>query len=168
MTEAVTADVAERACRRAGKYLTLALGDEAYGIEILKVREIIGLVEVSSLPRMPEFVRGVIDLRGKIIPVIDLRRVFHMPPTESSRETCIIVVDIVGIAMGIVVDRVLEVAEIGEDKIENTPTFGTRISTEFILGIAKTDRGVTILLDIGKALTTQEISQISSAESASV
>ena len=167
MTEAVTEGIEEPVRARGGKYLTLALGDERYGIRILKVREIIGMVEVSTLPRMPDFVRGVIDLRGKIIPVVDLRRVFDMPPTESTRETCIIVVDILGIAMGIVVDRVVEVAEITEEQIENTPTFGTRISAEFMLGIAKTERGVTILLDIDKALTSQEIAQISSVESVS-
>jgi purine-binding chemotaxis protein CheW len=157
MSQAVTAPEGREAAERDGKYLTFALGDEIYGIQILKVREIIGMMQVTPVARTPDYVRGVINLRGKIIPVMDLRRIFAMPDRDQTRETCIVVVDIEQIATGLVVDRVVEVLEIVEDQIEDTPPFGIHVSTDFILGIAKIDNRVTILLDIDKTLSSEEI-----------
>src|SRR5512137_2402138 len=141
---------------REGKYLTFSLAGEEYGIGILKVREIIGMMTVTPVPQTPEFVKGVINLRGKVIPVIDLRLRFGLEATAYTERTCIIVVEIdgdsVSVPMGIVVDAVSEVLNIRGADIENTPTFGVKLNTDFILGMAKTDGGVKILLDIDKVL----------------
>jgi purine-binding chemotaxis protein CheW len=146
--------VAEAA--REGKYLTFSLAGEEYGIGILKVREIIGMMTVTPVPQTPEFVKGVINLRGKVIPVIDLRLRFGLEATTYTERTCIIVVEIDGdsgsVPMGIVVDAVSEVLNIRGADIENTPTFGVKLNTDFILGMAKTGGGVKILLDIDKVL----------------
>ena len=139
-----------------GKYLTFSLAGEEYGIGILKVKEIIGMMPITMVPRTPDFVKGVINLRGKVIPVADLRRRFSMESIDYTERTCIIVVEIVSdsgaVPMGIVVDAVSEVLNIREADIENTPTFGVKLNTDFILGMAKTDGGVKILLDIDKVL----------------
>ena len=148
------------------KYLTFTLGEEEYGLEILKVREIIGLMEITRVPRMPDFVRGVINLRGKIIPVIDLRRKFGMQTTGDTRETCIIVVDLEGTNMGVVVDRVSEVLDISPAEVEETPEFGTAVDTAFIMGMGKAGDRVVMLLDIGKVLTGEEMRAIARAERA--
>ncbi len=142
---------------RLDKYLTFSLGDEEYGVEILKVREIIGLMEITKVPRMPEFVRGVINLRGKVIPVIDLRLKFGMAAEEDTERTCVIVVDLGETLIGVVVDKVSEVLAIAESEIDDTPAFGVSVDTEFILGMGKTKGKVIILLDIKKALTFGEI-----------
>ena len=143
------------------KFLTFNLGGEQYGLEILKVREIIGIMDITRVPRTPEFVRGVINLRGKVIPVIDLRNKFGMPMVQDTEQTCIIVVDLsfenTSLLMGIIVDSVSEVLDIDIDDIEDTPIFGTAVSTDFIKGIAKTKGGVKILLNIEEVLTTAEI-----------
>jgi purine-binding chemotaxis protein CheW len=148
---------------RAGKYLTFWLGGEEYGLEILKVREIIGMMDITSVPRTPRFVRGVINLRGKIIPIIDLRVKFGMEVAERTEMTCIIVVDVGSLEMGIVVDKVSEVMDIGAEEIEDAPSFGVAVDTNFILGIGKTGNKVTILLDIGKVLTRGETLEIAGA-----
>ena len=147
---------------KTGKYLTFYLEKEEYGIGILKVKEIIGMMAITSVPRTPEYVKGVINLRGKVIPVIDLRSKFNMPYLEYSERTCIIVVEIdselATILIGIVVDAVSEVLNIKEDEIEETPTFGTNLNIEYILGLAKIEGGVKILLNIDKVLSNEEIS----------
>jgi purine-binding chemotaxis protein CheW len=147
---------------REGKYLTFTLAGEEYGIGILKIREIIGMMPVTSVPQSPDFVKGVINLRGKVIPVIDLRLRFGMLPMDYTERTCIIVVQIdlqdTPLNIGIVVDSVSEVLNISCGNIENTPTFGTQMNTEYIQGMAKIDGGVKILLDIDKVLTENEIS----------
>ncbi|CCK79257.1 chemotaxis protein CheW [Desulfobacula toluolica] len=144
-----------------GKYLTFTLQNEEYGIGILKVKEIIGMMPITSVPRTPEFVKGVVNLRGKVIPVIDLRVKFSMESIDYSERTCIIVVEVDSesgtILLGIVVDAVSEVLNIKEQEIEETPAFGTRLNTEYILGMAKMEGGVKILLDIDKVLNPQEI-----------
>jgi purine-binding chemotaxis protein CheW len=137
---------------RAGKYLTFALAEEEYGLEILKVREIISMSEITSVPKTPEFVKGVINLRGKVIPVIDLRLKFAMEEIPYTDETCTIVVDVNGVEMGIIVDHVSEVLDIVGGDIEDAPTFGVSVDTDFILGMGKTDQRVTILLDIEKVI----------------
>jgi purine-binding chemotaxis protein CheW len=140
---------------RAGKYLTFALAEEEYGLEILKVREIISMSEITSVPKTPEFVKGVINLRGKVIPVIDLRLKFAMEEVPYTDETCIIVVDVDGVEMGIIVDHVSEVLDITGGDIEDAPAFGGSVETDFILGMGKTDERVTILLDIEKVIGGQ-------------
>jgi purine-binding chemotaxis protein CheW len=139
-----------------GKFLTFFLAGEEYGIEILKVHEIIGMMAITPVPRTPHFIRGVINLRGKVIPVVDLRLKFGMEAQEQTSETCIIVVQTHGIQMGIVVDKVSEVLDIAVQEIEEAPSFGTEVNTDYILGIGKTQGRVRILLDIEKALASRD------------
>lgn len=150
----------------AGKYLTFKLANETYGIEILKVQEIIGLMSITSIPRTPNFVRGVINLRGKVIPVIELRKKFDMETVEDTDHTCIIVVQVMGtngpITMGVIVDEVSEVIDITDNQIESAPSFGASIDTAFIMAMGKLGEVVVILLDIDKILTTNEIQGLSS------
>ena len=151
--------------RLAGKYLTFCLEDKDYGLEILKVQEIIGMQEITKIPRTPEFVKGVINLRGKVIPVLDLRLKFGMSEAEVSRKTCIIVVQIqlveTKVIMGIVVDEVSEVLDISDQEIEPAPSFGARIDTNFILGMAKSERAVKILLNLDRVLSREEMETMS-------
>jgi purine-binding chemotaxis protein CheW len=145
----------------AGKYLTFQLGKEVYGLEILKVREIIGLMDVTPVPRTPAHVRGVINLRGKIIPVVDLRLKFAMPRKDDTDQTCIIVVDLAcdsaNCQMGLLVDSVSEVLSITADAIEPAPSFGKGVNAEFIRGIAKCASKVAILLNVESVLNSSEI-----------
>ena len=145
---------------KAGKYLTFALADEEYGLEILKVREIISMMEITGVPRTPHHVKGVINLRGKVIPVVDLRLKVGLAEAERTEETCIIVVDIGDLEMGIVVDRVLEVLDIAGEDIEDAPSLGPTVNTDFILGMGKAEKKVTILLNISKLLTKADISDL--------
>ncbi|HUV49810.1 MAG TPA: chemotaxis protein CheW [Anaerolineae bacterium] len=153
---------------REGKYLTFELDSEEYGLEILKVKEIIGIMNITPVPQTPSYVKGVINLRGKVIPVIDLRLKFKIEPLEYNERTCIIVVNIAGesgneIMVGIVVDSVSEVLNINADEIEDTPTFGTKLNTEYILGMAKIKGGIKIMLDIDRVLTAEEIAVLDEA-----
>ena len=152
---------------REGKYLTFRLNSEEYGIGILKIKEIIGMMPITTVPQTPEFVKGVINLRGKVIPVIDLRLRFGMESIDYTERTCIIVVEIEGskmtVQIGIVVDAVSEVLNVNGDDIEDTPTFATKLNTEYILGMAKMEGGVKILLDIDKVLNADEISILEQA-----
>jgi len=143
-----------------GKYLTFVLLEEEYGLEILKVREIIGMMDITAVPRTPDFVRGVVNLRGKVIPVIDLRSKFGMETAEATEETCIIVVDVGNVEMGIIVDKVSEVLDIASEDIEPPPQFGVSVDTDFILGMGKTNNRVTILLDISKVLTGEDMANL--------
>jgi len=150
-----------------GKYLTFTLAEEEYGIGILKIKEIIGMLPITSVPQTPDFVKGVINLRGKVIPVMDLRLRFGMMSIDYTERTCIIVVEITGqtgtILVGIVVDAVSEVLNIKGDDIEKTPTFGTKLNTDYILGMAKMEGAVKILLDIDQVLSSDELSMLSEA-----
>ena len=139
-----------------GKYLTFELGHEDYGLEILKVREIIGIMSITSVPQVPAYVKGVINLRGRVIPVIDLRLKFGMPPIETSAETCIIIINLKEVLIGIMIDRVKEVLDIKQDHIEATPNFGAQVHTDYILGIGKINDTVKILLNIDKVLGDDE------------
>ena len=142
-----------------GKYLTFQLDNEEYGVEILKVREINGLLDITKVPQTPDFVEGVINLRGKVIPVIDLRAKFGLSRAQYNEKTCIIVVDVGTLEMGIMVDRVSEVLDIAGEDIEDAPSFGVSVDTDFILGMGKANDRVTILLDIAKVLGDQETQQ---------
>ncbi|MGA3207705.1 MAG: chemotaxis protein CheW [Syntrophales bacterium] len=145
---------------REGKYLTFSLSEEEYGVGILKVKEIIGMMTITTMPQVPAYVKGVINLRGKIIPVVDLRLKFGLEERDYTDRTCIIVMEIKSntdsVLMGIVVDAVSEVLNIKATEIEDTPTFGVDMKTDFILGMAKAGGGVKILLDIDKVVSAQE------------
>jgi purine-binding chemotaxis protein CheW len=140
-----------------GKYLTFALAHEEYGLEILKVREIIGYMEITAVPQTPHYVKGVINLRGQVIPVVDLRAKFGMETAEVTEQTCIIVVEITQSGRkfntGIIVDRVQEVLDVAGENIEEPPQFGASVNTDFILGMGKIGASVKILLDIDKVLS---------------
>jgi purine-binding chemotaxis protein CheW len=142
------------------KYLTFSLGAEEYGIGILKIKEIIGMMPITPVPRTPAFVKGVINLRGKVIPVMNLRLKFRMEEIPYTERTCIIVVETRwvrgALLIGIVVDSVSEVLNIKNGEIEETPVLGADLDTDFILGIAKINGGVKILLDIDRVLSTNE------------
>ena len=159
MAEATTqAELSNKALLdKEGKYLTFALANEEYGLEILKVREIFGYMDITAVPQTPEHVKGVINLRGQVIPVIDLRAKFGMETTERTEETCIIVVEITQdnrkFNTGIVVDHVSEVLDIAGEDIEETPQFGASVNTDFILGMGKIGESVKILLDIDEVLS---------------
>jgi len=150
---------------RDGKYLTFSLANEEYGVGILKVKEIMGIMPITSVPRTPPFVKGVINLRGKVIPVVDLRLKFRMSEAEYTEQTCIIVVEIgvenSNVVVGVVVDAVSEVLNIKREDIEETPSFGSSLNTDYILGMAKIDAGVKILLDIDRVLTETELDIVS-------
>lgn len=151
---------------REGKYLTFALACEEYGISILKVKEIIGIMAITTVPQTPGYVKGVINLRGKVIPVIDLRLKFDMESLAYTERTCIIVVEISSgdrkILMGIIVDSVSEVLNIKQGEIADTPTFGVTMETAYILGMAKMGTGVKILLDIDRVLSSREVQDVAS------
>jgi len=151
---------------RAGKYLVFHLGKEEFGIRVLKVREIMGVQDITAVPQTPAYVKGVINLRGKVIPVVDLRLKFGLPEIEYTQRTCIIVVHVEADAhdmmMGIVVDGVAEVLNLVGGDIEDTPDFGQGVVTPYLLGMAKIKGKVKILLDIDQVLTSQELHGIES------
>lgn len=149
-------DHAEQSHGLGGKYLTFLLDREDYGVAILKVREIIGLMDITRVPRTPDFVEGVINLRGKVIPVIDLRTKFGLQRTEYNEQTCIIVVDS-GILVGLIVDTVNEVHNIPSPNIEPPPRFGSTVDTSFILGMGKVKDDVKILLNIDRVLMSEDM-----------
>ncbi len=146
------------------KYLTFKLAEEEYGVEILKVREIIKIMDITAVPRMPSYMKGVINLRGKVIPVIDLRLKFSLPELQHTDETCIIVVD-VGMEVGIVVDTVSEVLDLPTSSIEPPPSMGGAVETDFIMGMGKVGENVKILLDIDKVLNTGELAALTESAS---
>jgi purine-binding chemotaxis protein CheW len=160
-------EVTQARTLKGGKFLTFLMANEKYGLEILKVREIIGMMDITSVPTTPAFVRGVINLRGKVIPVIDLRLKFGIEAKENMQRTCIIVVQIVRNAqemtMGIIVDEVSDVLNINQDQIEPPPSFGPDIRTDFILGMGMVDQKVVTMLDIDRVLSEQEISLVESS-----
>ena len=150
-----------RADERAGKYLTFRLGTEEFGIRVIQVREIIGMQDVTRVPQTPAYLKGVINLRGKVTPVVCLRQKFGMPEVEYTARTCIIVVQIASeagpVTVGAVVDGVSEVATLAASDIEDTPDFGSSVEIPYILGMAKTKGRVRILLDIDAALSAQDL-----------
>ncbi|MBF0361291.1 MAG: purine-binding chemotaxis protein CheW [Oligoflexia bacterium] len=151
---------------QAGKYLTFRLADEEYGLEILKVQEIIGLMAVTRVPKMPKFVRGIINLRGKLIPVIDMRTKFLLPEVEDTEKTCVIVVQTQTkdekLIMGIIVDTVSEVLNIVQNELEAPPSIGSKLDNEYMLGIGKVHNRVVILLDLDNVLCESELNIVSS------
>jgi len=158
--------VAAQSDARAGKYLTFQLANEEFGIRVLKVREIMGLQEITAVPQTPPHIKGVINLRGKVVPVIDLRLKFGVATAEYTQRTCIIVTQVQGesgpILMGIIVDGVSEVLNLTAAEIEDTPDFGEEIAGQYLLGMAKVKGKVKILLDIDRVLSTQELRNLHS------
>lgn len=143
-----------------GKFLTFLLAEESYGVEVLRIREIIRMQKITPVPQMPAHVKGVINLRGKVIPVIDLRLKFNLNAEEATERTCVIVVDVdngqgVNTLLGLVVDTVEEVLNVTENDVEPSPDFGTRLSTKCCLGIAKVKDNVITLLDIEKVVSAE-------------
>jgi len=153
--------VEPKTAAKGGKYLTFALGKEEYGLEILKVREIIGWMDITTMPRTPAYIKGVVNLRGQVIAVVDLRTKFGMEAAARTEQTCIIVVEIRHeqrkLSTGIIVDHVSEVLEIPGENIEPAPCFGAMVATDFILGMGKVGESVKILLDIDKVLSAEEV-----------
>ncbi len=151
----------------AGKYLTVNLDEEAYGLAVLKVREIIRMQKITPIPQMPDYVRGVLNLRGRVIPVVDLRVKFGLK-AEFAERTCIVVVQVKlpstqSVQMGLIVDSVEEVVNLNAQDIEPTPDFGTRIDTSYLLGMAKVKGQVKTLLDIDRVVGSDTVEQISRA-----
>jgi purine-binding chemotaxis protein CheW len=150
-----------------GKYLTFRLAEEDYGIPLHQVKEIIGMMPVTAVPQTPAHVKGVINLRGQVIPVSDLRLRFGMDTIAYNDRTCIIVVDIQSAdsttRMGVIVDAVSEVLNVQKEEIEAAPSFGALANTEFILGMANMDESVKILLDIDRVFDPQEIAVLEKA-----
>ncbi len=144
------------------RYLTFRIASEDYGIAIANVTEIIGIQSITEIPEMPDHIKGVINLRGKVIPVMDVRIRFKLPPREYDERTCIIVVEIDGTSIGLVVDTVNEVADIPEDDVEPPPKSKHK-GGNYIMGIGKIDKEVKILLDINKILYEEELETISEA-----
>jgi purine-binding chemotaxis protein CheW len=149
---------------RTGKYLVFHLGEEEFGIQVQKVREIMGVQDITQVPQTPPHVKGVINLRGKVIPVIDLRLKFDMPAREYTHRTCIIVVQVASsrgtMLMGIVVDGVVEVLNIAGTDVEDTPTFGKEVELSYVMGLAKLKGKVKILLDIDQVMTAGELARL--------
>ncbi len=164
-TAVMNETAAAQADARAGKYLTFLLGNEEFGVRVVKVREIMGLQEITAVPQTPGHVKGVINLRGKVIPVIDLRLKFGLPGAEYTQRTCIIVTQVQGetgaILMGVVVDGVSEVLNLAGSEIEDTPDFGEDTAGKYLLGMAKVKGKVKILLDIDQVLSSQDLRGLS-------
>lgn len=150
-----------------GKYLTFFLGEEEYGASILAVQEIIGLLAITTVPSTPKWVRGVINLRGKIIPVVDLRAKFGMTPIQPGDRSCIVVVQAHGSEIGIIVDRVSEVVDLPPSAVESAPALGAHIRTDYLLGIGKLNSRVRLLLDIERSLSPSDVARSRAASSQS-
>ena len=148
---------------RAGKYLTFFLASEEYGVEILKVQEIIGRMPITPVPLTSKYIRGVINLRGKIHPIMDLKVKFGMDQTQITDETGIIVIKTANMMMGILVDKVSEVVTIASGDIEDTPSFGSDVNTEYLLGIGKAGGKIRMLLDIDKVINASDIINLKKA-----
>ncbi len=149
---------------RVGKYLSFHVGPEEFAIGVLGVREIMGMQDVTAVPHTPNYVKGIINLRGKVVPVVDLRLKFGMPAAEYTARTCIVVVDLPGeggsVLMGVIVDSVSEVVNLASGEIENAPDFGEEVNIPYLIGIAKSKGTVKLLLNIEKVLTTSELTDL--------
>jgi purine-binding chemotaxis protein CheW len=161
MTEMFTKTIQEEKDTQHGKFLTFELGEEVYGIEICFVTEIVGVQKISSLPGSPAFIKGIINLRGKIIPVIDMRLRFKKESVEYTNQTCTVVIEMQNFTVGLIVDQVREVAVIPDDCIEPLPSTGIGYRNSFIKGIGKTEDAVQLLLDCEQIFKNEEVEAIS-------
>jgi purine-binding chemotaxis protein CheW len=159
MSDAGSASVTARS---AGKYLTLFLGHEEYGIDVTKVQEIIRMLPITRVPRAPSFIRGVVNLRGRIVPVLELRARLGMDPVEEVRETCIVVVRSADLTMGIIVDQVRDVLDIQAAEMHDVPDFGVSVDTTYLSGLARREQRVVLLLEVDRVLTPGESAALSS------
>ncbi len=155
---------AAKANVRAGKYLVFQLDKEEFAIQVEKVREIMGVQDITQVPQTPIHVKGVINLRGKVIPVVDLRLKFGMEAAEYTHRTCIVVVQVTGprdtMLMGVVVDGVVEVLQVADADVEDTPSFGQDVAIPYVMGLAKLKGKVKILLDIDQVMTSRELARL--------
>jgi purine-binding chemotaxis protein CheW len=162
MNDTATTSTTPRAA--AGKHLTFNLAQEIYGIEVLHVREIVAINAITAVPHTPRFIKGVMNLRGKIVPLVDLRVKFSMEACEYSRETCVIVVEVTGsrnkILIGVIVDSVREVIDVAAGEIAEIPSFGIRVDTSFLSGLANVKSGLILLLDIEHVLSHEELTAV--------
>lgn len=145
------------------KYLTFVVDKEVYGLEILKVREIVAMMHISKVPLVPNYVKGVINLRGKVIPVIDIRLKFNMEDIEYNEHTTIIIVDIEDVSIGFIVDQTSEVLKIDKDNLMPPPKFGTAIDTSFLKSMAKTKNNITMIVDLEKLFSSEEMISLTAA-----
>ncbi|MEX1182143.1 MAG: chemotaxis protein CheW [Gemmatimonadota bacterium] len=143
-----------------GKYLTLFLGAEEYGLDVTKVQEIIRMLPITRVPRTPAFLRGIVNLRGRIVPVLELRARLGLAPIEEARETCIVVVRSGDLLMGIIVDEVRDVLDILSDEIQAVPDFGVSVDTTYLSGLARRQERVVLLLEIARVLTDLELNAV--------
>ncbi len=147
--------------REAGQYLTFRLGQEIFAIEVAKVREVLDLAPITAIPRTPEFMSGVINLRGSVVPVVDLRLCFEMAKTENTRNTCIVVVEVLldndSIVIGALADSVEEVIDLEPEQIQPPPRIGTRIRTDFIRGMGKRETQFIMILDIDRVFSAEDL-----------
>jgi len=144
------------------KYLFFNIGDELYGINIMNVTEIIEMQRITEVPDLPEFMRGVINLRGKVIPVMDLRSRFGMPDRAYDDRTCIIVANIDSAVLGMIVDTVAEVHDVPAQNIESSPSFASSASEHYVEGIARVEERVTVLIDVRKILHARDLQAVKS------
>ena len=155
-----------------GQYLTFTLQNEVYGLDILRVREILEYTRPTTVPMMPAFVHGVINLRGNVVPVIDLAQRFGRAPTALQARTCIVIIEIEGedgpLAIGVLVDAVNAVLDMEAEQIEPPPSFGTGLKQEFIRGMARTEAGFIILLDVGRVLSVEDMAGLAQVASSNV
>ena len=151
----------------AGKYLTFTLGNEGYGIPILKVKEIIGIMRITDLPNLPSYLKGVVNLRDRVIPIMDLRLKFSMHPQDNTERTCIVVVEVMqptgAILLGLLVDGVSEVVNYTGEEIEAPPALGSDQGGRYILGLAKRNDQVKILLDIDRVVSNEDVISLADA-----
>src|SRR5579862_3773063 len=150
------------------QYLTFKLGNEVFGIDVAKVREVLDFTTITEIPRTPEFMSGVINLRGSVVPVVDLRLCFQMSKTERTRNTCIVVVEVLlegeSTVIGALADSVEEVIDLEPEQIQRAPRIGTQIRTDFIKGMGKRDALFIVLLDIDRVFSAEQLSAVKTAE----
>ena len=151
------------------QYLTFKLGNEVFATDVAKVREVLDLTSVTEIPRTPEFMAGVINLRGSVVPVVDLRLCFGMSKTQSTRNTCIVVVEVLldneSIVIGALADSVEEVIDLEPDQIQPAPRMGTQIRTDFIKGMGKRDAQFIMILDIDRVFSAEDLAAVRTPES---
>ena len=150
------------------QYLTFKLGDEIFALDVAKVREVLDFTNITEIPRTPEFMSGVINLRGSVVPVVDLRLCFQMTKTERTRNTCIIVVEVLldgeSTVIGALADSVEEVIDLEPDQIQPAPKIGTQIHTDFIKGMGKRDSQFIMILEIDRVFTAEELGAVQTVE----
>lgn len=163
MNREITAAAAPTGAREIGTCLVFGLGSTEYAVEAARVREIVALLPITRVPQLPEAIRGIINLRGKALPVVDLRLRFGLDAVDHPRRTCIIVLQAAGAEFGVVVDSAVELASFPAGSIEDVPDFGAAVDTEYLLGLARQGERVRLLLDVDRALSRHEQAALATA-----